>query len=230
MINRLSNFQIHEPHTSLLTKNNQMKFMRNKLVNNNEKRIKEPLTQEERDIQHMREQFEESKKSSIVAGIDGKMKAGKPLTPDEIAYLKEEHPELYENWKKIEQERKALEEELNNAHSKKQVEEIKDRKVSEFASEVKSIGQSSMSKGQKMEAIEQVGRKMAAILDVYNKFTETDQYKKLPKETEEEKEIKNINNKNIDIDNYTLEEIVNISQAMSLRQATLNLSSIDMSV
>ncbi|ONI43640.1 hypothetical protein AN641_09395 [Candidatus Epulonipiscioides gigas] len=164
---------------------------------------KENLTAEEREMSMYIEQYESDKKSNKLFQIDAKLKNGEVLTEEEKEFLKEHNPDLYEKLKEIEKEREEMKEKLDKADSKEEVEKIKSEEMNEFAAEVKNVGRSSLPVSQKMEAIEQIGRRMQGALDEYNKFTKSEKYSKLPlKEDEEEKKKKGVadiisgNNKN----------------------------------
>ena len=132
-----------------------------------------PLSVQEREIEHMKERLEHNKECSAVAKLDAKVKMGQVLSKEEIEYLKENEPKIYENWKEIERERKAIEKELKNARSEEDVDNIKNRRVSQYNSELKDVQQSSMGIEAKREASEQIGAKLMTLLDLYNKFIKT---------------------------------------------------------
>lgn len=114
-----------------------------------------------------------------------KLKSGSPLTSDDLDFLRENAPELYNKALQVVAERKAYEERLNQCRTKEEVEAAKASRLQSFATEIQTVQRSNMEVGKKLEAIEVIGWKLFAVSDHHQKFIKTPQYAALP--TEEEK-------------------------------------------
>lgn len=115
---------------------------------------------------------EESARAKLEAKIYAKLEAGKPLTQKEMQYLRQYNPALYMKAVRVEQKRKSLEHQLENADSKEEVQDI-------FHSAIASVREDDPAKQYVV----------AAIQETVKEFKETERYKKLP-ETEEQAEKK----------------------------------------
>lgn len=115
---------------------------------------------------------EEEAKKKLEARIYAKLEAGKPLSQKEMQYLRQYNPALYMQAVRVEQKRKALENQLENAKSKE---------------EVQKISNSTLATVREDDPAKQY--MVAAIQETVKEFKESDQYKRLP-ETEEQAEEK----------------------------------------
>lgn len=125
------------------------------------------LGSNEIDEQKLREEFE--------AKIQAKLEAGKRLTEKELNYLKKYNPQLYAHALRIEMKRRAVEEQLKHAKSKRQVQEIEDQALC-------SIGKNDPVKKYMV----------AAVCRTVSEFRKTESYQKLP-ETEQKKDSNRTN-------------------------------------
>lgn len=78
-------------------------------------------------VRGLREQASKSEKqddSKMMEKIQAKIKRGKKLTSKEETYLKEHNPELYQQYVRIRKMAEALEQQLKNANSKEEVNDI----------------------------------------------------------------------------------------------------------
>lgn len=131
-------------------------------------------------------QTEEGLKSNNISLLRGKMQTGAPLSPDEMEYLKENSPELYETAKKIENERNEYKKALKNCRSREDVEKLKLGSLSRLAAEAKAISTSSgISTERKKELLEQAGMRVMAITYEHNRFIATSAYRALPERSDD---------------------------------------------
>ena len=114
---------------------------------------------------------DEKSREKYEARIRAKLKAGKHLTAKELQYLKEYNSMLYTHAIRIENKRRNVEQQLRNATSKEEVEEIRFRAMSCISDKdpVKEYMQAAV-----QEAVEQ--------------FKESDEYTSLPEREEDVKE------------------------------------------
>lgn len=113
---------------------------------------------------------EEEVRQKLEARIYAKLEEGKPLTQKEMQYLRQYNPALYMQAVRVEQKRKALENQLEYAKSKEEVQKIS-------TSALASVREDDPAKQYVV----------AAIQETVKEFKESAQYKKLP-ETEEQAE------------------------------------------
>lgn len=71
-----------------------------------------------------------SKSDSKLNRILNKFRAGRKLTPAELQYLEEKAPEMYQKVVQIQKQREQLEQEVKNADSKEEAQEIVSDKIS----------------------------------------------------------------------------------------------------
>lgn len=137
-------------------------------------------------------QDSEEAKSQKLQSIAGKMKAGQRLSKAELDYLRENAPDVYDKAVKIEKERKAYEKRLKKCKTKDEVMRVNAQKLQQFGAEMKGIMQSSMSKGEKEAAMEDLGMRVMAILNEHNEFVKSPAFEKLPWKRELEKKKQNV--------------------------------------
>jgi len=113
---------------------------------------------------------EEEARQKMEPKIYAKLQAGKRLTQKEMQYLRQYNPMLYMQAVRVEQKRKELENRLENADSKEEVQKIAD-------SALASVRKDDPAKKYVI----------AAIQETVKEFKQSEQYKKLP-ETEEQAE------------------------------------------
>ena len=117
---------------------------------------------------------EEEAKQKLEARIYAKLEAGKPLTQKELQYLRQYNPVLYMQAVRVEQKRKSLKNQLENADSKE---------------EVKNISGAALASVREDDPAKQYV--VAAIQETVKEFKESEQYKKLPETEEQAEEKKN---------------------------------------
>ncbi|MCL2182648.1 MAG: hypothetical protein FWB85_04165 [Chitinispirillia bacterium] len=149
---------------------------------------KKPGNAPKTELDYVKENLEAQKKSAAIKALEGKMKGGQKLTSDELDYLREHSPELYEKYQKIAREREAYKQELEKANSKEEVRKIHERKAQEFIAEAKAIEGSNLPKEQKTGEMEFLMMRVNAVFNEYNTFLQSDEFKKLPERAEDKKD------------------------------------------
>lgn len=147
---------------------------------------KKELTPEMRQLMQYQEDIERIREGNPMASIDTKLKSGAELTPDEIEYLKKNHPQAYQEYEEIKREKEAYKSQLKKCKTKEEVERIKLSKMGSFMAEAKSISQNpNIPKAKKLGLMEKLLKKTMAIYKIHIKFTKSLAFQNLP--TEEEK-------------------------------------------
>jgi len=118
-----------------------------------------------------------------VETINAKLAAGKKLTSAELAYLKENHPELYDKAVRIARERAEYERELRKCRTKEDVRRLHMGKTASFLSQMKEASSTGGS-----QSVSDIGMHAASISDAHMVFTGTKEYKRLPEDYRELKE------------------------------------------
>lgn len=116
--------------------------------------------------------------------VHQKLMAGKPLSDEDLAWLKENDPIQYQKALLIKAEREAYKKELERCRSKEEVQKLKQRKMEQFVAEANSIQSSSMSQDDKIKAMQFLEMRRAAIENEHKTFVETERYKLLPEKRE----------------------------------------------
>lgn len=107
--------------------------------------------------------MDEEAKSRLEKRIYAKLEAGKRLTEKELRFLKRYNPQLYATAKRVEAKRESVEERLEHAHSKEEVEEI--------------LTEALCSVSEKDPARQML---TAAVQDTVEEFKKTKAYQRLP--------------------------------------------------
>lgn len=142
------------------------------------------LKQYQEDLQKMR-------KSNEMSSITAKMKAGEDLTPEEIAYLQKNHPDIYREYMELKEEKEAYERQLKNCKTKEEAERLKVNKMNGILSQAKSVmNNPNIPKGAKVGIMEKLLMKAMGIEKVHQLFVESGQYAELPTDEEYAEEKK----------------------------------------
>ena len=156
---------------------------------------KQAIKQEEKSpkqqqIEQIGRDMAQIRESNKIAALDGKLKGGGELSDEELAYLKEKNPELYQKAVEIKEERKAYRKELENCRSKEDVEKLHTRKLQHFAAQTKTIRENSnISDGKKREMLEQVLRRMAGIAAEHAKFIASEKGRAIMKRSDKKETL-----------------------------------------
>lgn len=112
--------------------------------------------------------------------VHTKLLTGKPLSDEELSWLKENNPVEYQKALIIKAEREMYKKELENCRSKEDVDKVKQRKLEQFCAEANKIQGSSMSRDDKIKAMKFLEMRRMAIEDEHKTFLDTAKYKNLP--------------------------------------------------
>lgn len=122
------------------------------------------------------EGLSEEEKQAYEAKIMQKLHSGKKLTSEEMNYLRVKNPQLYAQAARVQAMRENLKKQLENCHSKEEVEKV-------YGNSVSMVSKNDPMK----EAI------VAAYDDVMKEFKKTDKYQALPQK-EEDADEKTVSN------------------------------------
>lgn len=151
----------------------------------------ESMDERSREIARLQETAADVRKSNVTSAINGKLMAGAQLTDQELAYLKQTNPQLYQEAMQISQERRAYEKELENCETKDEVEEKKAAKMQQLLSQAKTISSNpNIPEGEKYKQLTKISARTMGICSEHNRFLKTLRYAQLPREYELEREKK----------------------------------------
>lgn len=139
---------------------------------------------EDPQMEKLRRQAESVRDNNAVTTLDNKLKAGAALTAGELDYLRVHSPQLYREAMDIKQERERYKRELQGCKTKDEVDRLNQRKIQQFATEVRAVEHSNLSKGKKLELIERICRRNMGIRSEHAAFVKTEGYTRLPSEDE----------------------------------------------
>ncbi len=152
-------------------------------------------TEEEQNVLSMldryKKQIAEQREQAAMGGITAKLKSGQSLSPAELDYLKENAPELYEEYVKIQKEREAYEKELKKCETKEDVRRVNTMKMNSFMNEAKAVMSANMPSEAKLQAMEEIQQRMMYIINDHNEFISSSEFQSMPEtraEAEEERE------------------------------------------
>lgn len=135
--------------------------------------------------EYMRRQEENEDDDKMLTDINNKIAVDQELTPEELRYLQNKNPSLYQKVKNIENEKKQYEKDLENCKTKEEVERLKMNKVSSALSAIKSAeSDPNLPESAKLAVAQGELRRMNALNKILAKFVERGEYDKLPAEQE----------------------------------------------
>lgn len=108
--------------------------------------------------------------------INSKIRSGKKLSPGELEYLRQKHPEVYKKAVQLNKEREEYERRLRQCRTKEEVRALNASKISGLAGEMKRTGDSGGSDLQD---------RITNIQSEHSRFTQGRRYKGLPVNEEE---------------------------------------------
>ncbi len=133
---------------------------------------------------------EEHEDDKLKETIDSKIAVDAELTQEEMEYLRETNPTLYNKIKSIEKEKKSYEKELKSCKTKEEVDRLKLNKVNQSLSVIKSAeSDPNIPQPAKLAIAAGEMRRMNALNKISAKFYKTGGYDRLPTE-EEVNEVK----------------------------------------
>ena len=160
-----------------------MKWQQKKQDINSKK--SENMTQEQRMLEHFKEQAAKERKRSATSELYTKLQSGGTLTAEEIAYLKENDPEALADYEKAQAEKKAYEQALKNCKTKEDVDRLKLNRMGNFAAQAKSIANNPyIPKEKKLELMQKLNNEVCLIRDAHSGFVKSRAYEELPEEAE----------------------------------------------
>lgn len=118
--------------------------------------------------------------------IHSKLLSGKKLSKREMDYLQQTNPLMYKKALIVEMEREQTKKQLANAKSKKEVRDIQDRKMMQYASEQKALDRTPMSKEAREDTKQFIQMRQEMFKDEIKNFKETGRYKNLPEKAKKE--------------------------------------------
>lgn len=135
--------------------------------------------------EYMRRQEENEDDDKMLTDINNKIAVDQELTPEEMRYLQNKNPSLYQKVKNIENEKKQYEKDLKNCKTKEEVERLKMNKVSSALSAIKSAeSDPNLPESARLAVAQGELRRMNALNKISAKFVESGEYEKLPAEQE----------------------------------------------
>ncbi|MEG6523787.1 hypothetical protein [Desulfotomaculum sp. 1211_IL3151] len=142
----------------------------------------EEKTAKQREIEKFQEDLAKINEGNKTASLDIKLWAGGELTDEELQYLKQKNPELYQRAMDIKEERRAYKKALERCRTKEEVDRVHTSKILGFMSDVKIIQSNAGAFGEKL--VEQINCRMAGISSEQTKFIKSTKYRALPTEQE----------------------------------------------
>ena len=135
--------------------------------------------------EYMHRQEENEDDDKMLTDINNKIAVDQELTPEELRYLQNKNPSLYQKVKNIENEKKQYEKDLKNCKTKEEVERLKMNKVSSALSAIKSAeSDPNLPESAKLAVAQGELRRINALNKILAKFVERGEYDKLPAEQE----------------------------------------------
>ena len=128
---------------------------------------------------------EEGDEDKTLTTINSKIASDEKLTPEEMRYLKDKNPTLYQKIKNIEDEKKQYEKDLKNCKTKDEVERLKMNKVNSALSTIRSAeNDPNLPESAKLAVAQGELRRMNGLNKISFKFVESGEYEKLPTDEE----------------------------------------------
>lgn len=144
-----------------------------------------PKAGEDPQVAMLRKQASDVRKSNAIASIQSKLDSGAELTPEELEYLRNNCPALYEEAMQIKRERTQYKQQLANCRTKEEVEQLYINKMQGYLAASRAISNNpSLSKGEKLGQLERIARRMMAIQSEQAAFVRRGDYERLPREKE----------------------------------------------
>ena len=140
----------------------------------------EPMTQHQRMAEFLQESKEENRRAMAVLALEGRMLSGGRLSSDELSFLRENAPHLYEKAVRVAHERREFERQLENARSKREVADIHHRAMTQFAAEAGNVARSGLPRAERESAMKAIQMRMAAIQNEHARFVQSERYQALP--------------------------------------------------
>ena len=163
-----------------------------KKKSNNDFMSQSRKTELERKNESFKEQYikqrDEQKDDKLMQQISNKLSSGSDLTPNEMRYLQNTNPALYEKVKHDKEEQKAFERELKRCKTKDEAERVKTNAVTKSLSVIGAVKDNpNIPEGTKASIAASEMMKLKKIEEISAKFVKSGEYAKLPTDAEARK-------------------------------------------
>ena len=163
----------------------QNKWEQKKSTGNINKKEQKELTPQERELQRYREQLEETKKGNEYSALYSKIQSGQKLSPAEEDKLKAQDMKAYLDYKADQAEQEAFEEKLKHCKTKDEAQRLKTAKMQSNLSKIKNVENDPyISDSEKLRIAREVQGDTIASAKIFDKFTQSEEYDKMPTEGE----------------------------------------------
>ena len=163
----------------------QNKWEQKKNTGNINKKEKKELTPQEKELQRYREQLEETKKGKEYSALYSKIQSGQKLSPAEEDKLKAQDMKAYLDYKADQAEQEAFEEKLKHCKTKDEAQRLKTTKMQSNLSKIKNVENDPyISDSEKLRIARQIQGDTTASAKIFDKFTQSEEYEKMPTEAE----------------------------------------------
>ncbi len=163
----------------------QNKWEQKKSTGEINKKEKKELTPQERELQRYKEQLEETKKGNEYSALYSKIQSGQKLSPAEEDKLKAQDMKAYLDYKADQAEQEAFEEKLKHCKTKDEAQRLKTTKMQSNLSKIKNVENDPyISDAEKLRIARQIQGDTAASAKIFDKFTQSEEYDKMPTEAE----------------------------------------------
>ena len=163
----------------------QNKWEQKKTTGNINKKEKKELTPQEKELQRYKEQLEETKKGNEYSALYSKIQSGQKLSPAEEEKLKAQDMKAYLDYKADQAEQEAFEEKLKHCKTKDEAQRLKTTKMQSNLSKIKNVENDPyISDSEKLRIARQIQGDTTASAKIFDKFTQSEGYDKMPTEAE----------------------------------------------
>lgn len=140
-------------------------------------------------LEMYRKDLAEMRKNNKMSAIASKVNSGDELSAEDLDYLRQNSPELYQEYLEIQREKEAYKKQLENCKTKEEVERLQFTKLSECLSSVKNISSNAnIPDSTKMALLGKILGKILAMREVQLEFERSLTYQSLEEEKVEETE------------------------------------------
>jgi ribosomal protein S30 len=163
----------------------QNKWEQKKSTGNINKKEKKELTPQEKELQRYKEQLEETKKGNEYSALYSKIQSGQKLSLAEEDKLKAQDMKAYLDYKADQAEQEAFEEKLKHCKTKDEAQRLKTTKMQSNLSKIKNVENDPyISDAEKLRIARQIQGDTTASAKIFDKFTQSEEYDKMPTEAE----------------------------------------------
>lgn len=163
----------------------QNKWEQKKSTGNINRKEKKELTPQEKELQRYKEQLEETKKGNECSALYSKIQSGQKLSPAEEDKLKAQDMKAYLDYKADQAEQEAFEEKLKHCKTKDEAQRLKTTKMQSNLSKIKNVENDPyISDAEKLRIARQIQGDTTATAKIFDKFTQSEEYEKMPTEAE----------------------------------------------